>query len=423
LSLRCHSWIVSFLTMNQLRKSSRLNLLPALLLLCVAGIARSHPVPDLPVRSYFALDGSAEIRIEVDPRGFTNDPESVNYYQKAAIESLAPEKVQQMKDTAELFVGQRLRFFFDPIGEVKPKLVWEFKKLGDGGIPFETDDPNLLKGDETVLVGSWKTQVIAGMTGYRIEALPLTAGKLGVPLNVMFVNFIGGKQIERYAVLYPGETSFTLDLTEQGISPKPGGRTEGSVGVKATSSDWLSLFWSEIKRGFAHVIPEGLDHILFVLGVFLLTRKLKPLVLQVSTFTVAHTLTLWLASAGYVKLPSTLVEAVIAASIVVVALENVFFKDYTHRRLLVVFVFGLIHGLGFAGAMATRLDSTSSLVVGLLGINLGVELGQLAVIGGALLATTWISDAERYRKFVVVPGSLAIAAMGLWWMIERITAK
>lgn len=409
--------------MNHLSNRIRSRLLAALFAFAFTAIAWSHPVPDLPVRSHFALDGSAEIRIEVDPRGFSNDPESVNYYQKGAIESLAPEKVQQMKDTAELFVGQRLRFFFDPVGEVKPKITWEFKKLGDGGIPFETDDTNLLKGDETVLVGSWKTQVISGMTGYRIEALPLTPGKIGVPLNVMFVNFIGGKQIERYAVLYPGETSFTLDLTEQGISPKPGGRTEGSVGVKATSGDWAALFGSEVKRGFAHVIPEGLDHILFVLGVFLLTRKLKPLVLQVSTFTLAHTLTLWLASAGYVKLPSTLVEAVIAASIVVVALENIFFKDYTHWRLAVVFAFGLIHGLGFAGAMATRLDSTSSLVVGLLGINLGVELGQLAVIGGALLITAGISDAEKYRKFVVVPGSLAIAAMGLWWMVERITAN
>ena len=324
-----------------------------------------------------------------------------------------------MQATADLFVTQRLRFFFDPIGEVKPKLTWEFKKLGDGRIPFETDDKTLLKGDETVLVGSWKTSVVAGMTGYHIEALPHGPGKMGVPLNVMFVNFIGGKQVERYGVLYPGETSFTLDLTEQGIAPASGGRTPGSVGVKATSGDWLSLFWSEIQRGFAHVVPEGLDHILFVLGVFLLTRKWKPLVLQISTFTVAHTLTLWLASAGYVQLSAKIVEPIIAASIVTVALENVFHKNYTHWRLLIVFVFGLIHGLGFAGAMATKLGSTSSLIVGLLGINLGVEFGQLAVITVALLATFWISDPIKDRQRVVIPGSLLIAAMGIWWVIER----
>jgi len=396
-----------------------IRLFAAILALSFTAAAWSHPVPDLPVRSHFASDGSAEIRIEVDPRGFSDNPEAINYFQKTAIESLPAEKVREMKDTADVFVGQRLRFFFDPVGEVKPNLTWEFRKLGDGGIPFETDDATLLKGDETVLVGSWKTKVIAGMTGFRIEALALTPGKMGAPLNVMFVNFIGGKQVERYGVLYPGETSFTLDLTEQGISSKPGVRTEGSVGVEATSGDWLSLFLSEIKRGFAHVIPHGLDHILFVLGVFLMTRKWKPLVLQVSTFTVAHTLTLWLASVGYVKVPPSIVEPVIAASIVVIALENVFQKNYTHWRLLIVFVFGLIHGLGFAGAMAPRLDSKSSLVVGLLGINLGVEFGQLAVIAFALIATARISDAKKYRQFVVIPGSLLIAAMGIWWVIER----
>jgi hypothetical protein len=398
-------------------------LVAALIALVWTAAAWSHPLPDLPVRSHFAKDGSAEIRIEVDPRGFTANPEALNYFQRTAIESLSPEKVKEMKDTADVFVAQRLRFFFDPIGEVKPKLTWEFKKLGDGGIPFETDDVGLLKGDETVLVGSWKTQVVAGMTGYRIEALPLTPEKMGAPLCVMFINFVGGQRVERYAVLYPGETSFTLDLTELGISSKPGQRTEGSVGVKATSGDWLSLFWSEIKRGFGHVVPTGMDHILFVVGVFLMTRKWKPLVLQISTFTVAHTITLWLASAGYVRLPRNIVDPLIAASIVVVALENVFFKNYTHWRLLIVFAFGLIHGLGFAGALATRLGSSASLVIGLLGVNIGVEFGQLAVIAVALITTLWIRDAKKYRQFVVIPGSLLIAVMGVWWMIERIKAR
>lgn len=88
-----------------------------------------------------------------------------------------------------------------------------------------------------------------------------------------------------------------------------------------------------------------------------------------------------------------------------------------------MFAFGLIHGLGFAGAMATRLDSTSSLVVGLLGINLGVEFGQLAVIAVALIATSGIRDPQKYRRFVVVPGSLLITAMGIWWVIERISGS
>src|SRR4030095_14025293 len=144
--------------------------------------------------------------------------------------------------------------------------------------------------------------------------------------------------------------------------------------------------------------------ILFVLGVFLMTRKWKPLVLQVSAFTIAHTLTLWLAAARIVRIPGNIVEPIIAASIVTIALENVFHKNYTHWRLLIVFAFGLIHGLGFAGAMATQPGSTSPLIVGLLGINLGVEFGQLAVITVALLATFWISDLKKYRQRVVIPG-------------------
>jgi len=387
--------------------------------LALATAAWSHPVPDIPVRSHFHAGGAAEVRVEVDPRCFEPDPEKVDYYQKEKVESLPAEEVQKIKARADVFVGERLRFFFDPVGEVKPAWGWEFQKLGDGRVPFETDDKTLLKGNETVLVGSWKTSVVRGMTGYRIEALALTPEKMGAPLNVMFNNFIGGRQVERYAVLFPGETSFTLDLTEQGIFAAQGGRTPGSVGVEAQAGDWVSLFVSEVKRGFIHVIPEGLDHILFVLGVFLMTRKWKPLLLQVSAFTVAHTLTLWLAAAGIVKVPASIVEPVIAASIAAVALENIFHRNYTHWRLLVVFAFGLIHGLGFAGAMSARLNSTSSLIVGLLGINVGVELGQLAVIALALIATCWISSASSYRKYVVIPGSILIAVAGVWWVIER----
>jgi hypothetical protein len=312
-----------------------------------------------------------------------------------------------MKEQAGRFLDQRLRFFFEPGGEKKPDFNWEFRKLGDQ----EWSDPAA----ETVLIASWKFQ-LNGETGYQLKALELTKDSMGIPLNVVFVNFLNGVQAERYAVLFPGETSYVLDLArafEKG--------TDGSAaGVKAASGDWISLFKSEIKRGFLHVIPLGLDHILFVLGMFLMTRKWKPLLLQVSSFTVAHTLTLWIASAGWVNLSPKIVEPIIAASIVVVALENIFQDKYSHWRLLIVFAFGLIHGLGFAGVMATKLDSTSSLLIGLLGINIGVELGQICIIAAALLVTAWIArDSEKYRKIVVVPGSILIALAGIWWVVER----
>lgn len=127
-----------------------------------------------------------------------------------------------------------------------------------------------------------------------------------------------------------------------------------------------------------------------------------------------------LATLDLISAPSHVIEPIIAASIAVVALENLFFPGYRHSRLLIVFFFGLIHGLGFAGALsAFNLDPTS-LVIGLLGFNIGVEFGQLAVIAIAAGLTFWVKDKTSYRKFIVIPGSVLIAVFGLYWTIERI---
>lgn len=377
-------------------------------LLFATSAAVAHPVPDVLVRSHFSSNGEAEIRVEVDPRSFEANPEQHDYLQKSAAESVDPQTLGTMGETATRFLAGRVKFLLEPIGEVKPEFEWAFAKLGDG--PLEKSD------DPAVLVGSWKTTLPKGLSGFRIESLKLT-DPAAIPMNVVFLNHLDGKQIERYAVLFPGEKSFLLDLTGL-ATPLPAASPE-AVGVKAGNEDLAAIFTSEVKRGFLHVLPLGLDHVLFVLGLFLMTRKWKPLLFQVTTFTLAHTLTLWLASAGWVSLPPSVVEPVIAASIVFVAIENLVRRDYSHWRLLVVFIFGLIHGLGFAGVMSTRLDSTGSLVLGLLGINIGVEFGQLAVIAIAFLATCWIANDEKYRKFVVVPGSILIALAGVWWVVER----
>lgn len=370
--------------------------------------AMAHPVPDVLVRSYFSSSGESEIRVEVDPRSFEAHPEEHDYLEKTAAEKVDSATLGTMGATADRFLAGRVRFLLEPLGEVKPEFVWSFAKLGDG--PLENPD------DPAVLVGSWKTTLPKGLSGYRIESLQLT-DPAAIPMNVVFLNHLDGKQIERYAVLFPGEKSFLLDLT--GLATAEASLTPGAVGATAGSGDLAAIFTSEVKRGFLHVLPLGLDHVLFVLGLFLMSRKWKPLIFQVTTFTLAHTITLWMASAGWVKLPPSVVEPVIAASIVFVAVENLVRRDYSHWRLLVVFLFGLIHGLGFAGVMATRLDSTGSLVTGLLGINIGVELGQLAVIAIAFLATCWIANQDTYRKFVVVPGSILIALAGVWWVVER----
>ncbi len=378
-------------------------------LLLATGSALAHPVPDVPVRSHFNADGHSEIRVEVDPRSFEVNPEEHDYLTKTATDAISSEELSALGVKANAFVAARLKFHFEPLGEVKPEFTWSFQKLGDKGALENPDD-------SSVLVGSWKTTLPKGLSGYRVESLKLT-DPAAIPMNVNFLNFLDGKQVERYAVLFPGETSFLLDLTAL-AAPMPAASPD-SVGQSADSADLAAVFTSEVKRGFLHVLPLGLDHVLFVLGLFLMSRKWKPLLFQVTTFTLAHTITLWLASAGIVTLPPSVVEPIIAASIVAVALENLVRRHYSHWRLLIVFIFGLIHGLGFAGVMATRLDSTGSLILGLLGINIGVELGQIAVIAIAFAATFWIVNEEKYRKFVVIPGSLLVALAGIWWVVER----
>jgi hypothetical protein len=172
--------------------------------------------------------------------------------------------------------------------------------------------------------------------------------------------------------------------------------------------------------GFEHILPFGADHILFVLGLFLLSTNLRPLLIQTGCFTVAHTLTLALSVFGVVQLSPALVEPLIAASIVYVAVENICVRKLTPWRPAVVFMFGLLHGLGFAGALAKHGLTHGSAVVGLLSFNVGVELGQIAVIGLAFLAVGWFGKRAWYRRGVVVPGSCAVALVGAFWTVQRV---
>ena len=173
--------------------------------------------------------------------------------------------------------------------------------------------------------------------------------------------------------------------------------------------------------GFTHIVPLGLDHILFVLGLLLLSTRLAPLLIQVTAFTVAHTITLALSVYGVVSLPSTIVEPLIAASIVYVAVENILTPNLKPWRAVVVFAFGLLHGLGFAGVLEAVGLPHGQFVPALVSFNAGVELGQLAVIAAAFLALgIWARHKTWYRARVVIPASAAIAAVGLFWTVQRV---
>lgn len=176
-----------------------------------------------------------------------------------------------------------------------------------------------------------------------------------------------------------------------------------------------------LALGFTHILPRGLDHVLFVLGIFLLATQLRAVMWQVSAFTVAHTITLALTVYGVVSLPSRIVEPLIALSIVYVAVENVFTSKLHAWRPAIVFCFGLLHGMGFAGVLSEIGLPRSEFVPALLSFNAGVECGQLAVIFTAfLLIGMPFRRREWYRSRVVIAGSLMIAAVGLYWSVQRV---
>lgn len=172
--------------------------------------------------------------------------------------------------------------------------------------------------------------------------------------------------------------------------------------------------------GFDHIIPLGLDHILFVIGLFLLSTRLKPLFWQVTAFTLAHSITLAMGVLGILIIPGSIVEPLIAASIVYVCIENIFMTHMSKWRTMVIFLFGLLHGQGFAGALTEFGLSPNNVISGLIGFNLGVELGQVTVILICfLLVGFWFSRKPWYRGVVVIPVSFVIAMIGAYWVLER----
>jgi hypothetical protein len=179
-------------------------------------------------------------------------------------------------------------------------------------------------------------------------------------------------------------------------------------------------FTHYVVLGFEHIVPEGLDHILFVVGLFLLNARLKPLLWQVSAFTLAHSVTLALGIYGILRIPPEIIEPMIAASIVFVAVENLT-TDRLHRwRPGVIFAFGLVHGLGFAGVLAEIGLPKKDFLSALIGFNIGVELGQLSVLAGCFLAVgLWFRDRAWYRIAITNPASLAIAVIAAYWFVER----
>ena len=181
------------------------------------------------------------------------------------------------------------------------------------------------------------------------------------------------------------------------------------------------IFGTYLQLGFTHIIPLGLDHILFILSLYILEPRLKPVLTQATAFTVAHSITLGLAMYGLIRPPSQIIEPIIALSILFVALENIITDRLNPWRVAIVFGFGLVHGMGFASVLTGLGLPAKDYIGSLISFNVGVELGQVAVILLAwALVGRWAANKSWYRQRVVVPASVVIGLVAAYWTVERV---
>jgi len=178
---------------------------------------------------------------------------------------------------------------------------------------------------------------------------------------------------------------------------------------------------SFIELGFKHIIPLGLDHILFVLGLFLASPKIKPLLIQATFFTMAHTISLVMVANKLLLPNANIIEPLISISIVFIAIENIFITQINSRRYWVIFLFGLIHGMGFASAFIETSINNTYFYTSLFSFNVGVEIGQVLILLLAYLVIGKPYGSESwYRKKIVIPVSIFIAIIAIAWTYKRI---
>lgn len=181
------------------------------------------------------------------------------------------------------------------------------------------------------------------------------------------------------------------------------------------------VIWFYLALGFKHIIPAGIDHILFVIGLCLLSTNIKTIFWQATAFTVAHSVTLALSMKNVIVAPGAVVEPIIALSIVFVALENMLLTELKPWRIAVVFLFGLIHGMGFASALNEIGLPVGKFYTSVIAFNVGVEFGQMAVIIAMFgLIIIPLRNKTWYRPAIVYSLSAVIAIIASYWTVQRV---
>ena len=181
------------------------------------------------------------------------------------------------------------------------------------------------------------------------------------------------------------------------------------------------VVWFYLKLGYQHIMPYGVDHILFVVSLCLLSTNIKTIFWQATAFTVAHSITLALSMKNMIVAPGAVVEPIIALSIVFVAIENMLLTTLKPWRIAIVFLFGLIHGLGFASSLNEIGLPADKFFTSVLAFNIGVELGQVTIITAMfVLIIIPLRNKTWYRYGVVYSLSAIIAIIAGYWTVQRV---
>lgn len=271
--------------------------------------------------------------------------------------------------------------------------------------------------DVTVETGLLDEQI--RQTRIEFSAAPLDSNK---EIILGWAGQLGPLIVRQISSTEPSDDSAISASASYAAYLAPG---ERSHAIQLTGGTEISLFdvvHRYLHSGFVHIIPLGLDHILFVLGLFLFSLSGRVLLYQISLFTLAHTATLALSSLGIVRISGQIVEPLIALSIAYVAIETIWAKSrFSMQRALLIIGFGLLHGLGFASVLADFGLPDAQFIPALISFNIGVEAGQIAIVAPLYLLVRWLRPANRfYRFFIQIPASVLIASIGLYWTLERV---
>jgi hypothetical protein len=183
----------------------------------------------------------------------------------------------------------------------------------------------------------------------------------------------------------------------------------------------MEILLKYLNLGFTHVIPFGFDHVLFIICISLACKTPRALLIQCTVFTLAHSISLGLTSASLINPDTSWIEPLIAISILFASLENILGNELHRLRVPLIFIFGLIHGMGFAGALRGAGIPDGHFFTALLGFNAGVECGQILVILAVWLpAIRWMQRKEWYASRMLYPVSSLIACIAFYWTLKRL---